>query len=129
MNIPDTFPPGKRPPVDARSETTTRKEGAMTAIRSIRRLEAADIPVMPLHTIETLLDDPHLEDVGLFEVMEHPTEGPVRIVGCPSTWSAHEPANRHHAPALGEHTAQILAEAGLSEAEIAAAAGTPVPAG
>ena len=86
-------------------------------------LEEADIPVMPLHTVETLIEDPHLNDVGLFQIMDHPTEGQVRVVGCPSNWSAHEPTIRHHAPALGEHTAEILAEAGLSEAEIAAASG------
>ena len=91
-------------------------------------LEAEDIPVLPLNTIETLLEDPHLQDVGLFQLMEHPTEGPVRVVGCPSTWSAHEPSIRRHAPALGEHTAELLAEAGLTEAEIAAAAGMPAAA-
>lgn len=86
-------------------------------------LEEADIPVMPLHTVESLLDDPHLGDVGLFQIMEHPTEGAVKVIGCPSSWSAHEPSIRHHAPKLGEHNAEVLAEAGLSEAEIAAATG------
>ena len=91
-----------------------------TSAEWLRLLEEADIPVMPLHTVETLLDDPHLADVGLFQVMDHPTEGKVRVVGCPSTWSAHEPRIRRHAPALGEHTAEVLAEAGLNAAEIAA---------
>ena len=86
-------------------------------------LLAGDIPVMQLNTIETLLDDPHLADVGFFQTMEHPTEGAVKVTRCPSTFSAHETSIRHHAPALGEHTAQILAEAGLGEAEIAAAMG------
>jgi crotonobetainyl-CoA:carnitine CoA-transferase CaiB-like acyl-CoA transferase len=88
-------------------------------------LEEVDIPVMPLHTVETLLTDPHLADVGLVQTMEHPTEGPVRVVGCPSTWSAHEPSIRRHAPRLGEHNAEVLGQAGLSTAEIAAA--TPMP--
>lgn len=91
----------------------------------LRLLEEADIPVMRLHTVETLLDDPHLTDVGLFQLMEHPTEGTVRVVGPPSNWSAHELGIRHHAPALGEHTAEILAEAGLDEQEIAAVVGAP----
>ncbi|TDR94994.1 CaiB/BaiF CoA transferase family protein [Enterovirga rhinocerotis] len=92
-------------------------------------LEEADIPVMPLNTVESLLDDPHLQDVGLFELMDHPTEGRVRVIRCPSTWSAHEPSIRRHAPALGEHNAEVFAEVGLSEDEIAALSPVPAAAG
>jgi crotonobetainyl-CoA:carnitine CoA-transferase CaiB-like acyl-CoA transferase len=86
-------------------------------------LEEGDIPVMQLNTIETLLEDPHLDDVGFFQTMEHPTEGQVKVTRCPSSWSAHETSIRHHAPRLGEHTAEVLAEAGLGADEIAALTG------
>jgi crotonobetainyl-CoA:carnitine CoA-transferase CaiB-like acyl-CoA transferase len=38
----------------------------------------------------------------------------------PSEWSASQPEYRRHAPRLGEHTREVLAEAGLSEEEIEA---------
>jgi len=83
--------------------------------------EAADIPVMPLHSVTSLLDDPHLADAGFFQMQEHPSEGRLRVMGVPGGWSGCEPAVRRPAPRLGEHTAELLREAGLSDGEIAAA--------
>jgi crotonobetainyl-CoA:carnitine CoA-transferase CaiB-like acyl-CoA transferase len=81
-------------------------------------LEAADIPVMPMNTLESLMKDPHLEAVGFFEVVDHPSEGRVRSMAIPTTWSRSSPQVTRHAPRLGEHSQEILAAAGYSPAEI-----------
>lgn len=81
-------------------------------------LERADIPVMPLHTLETILDDPHLNAVGFFKTIEHPVEGTIRQTQVPSTWSVTQPQAGGFAPTLGEHSHDILREAGFAEAEI-----------
>jgi len=86
------------------------------------RLEAADIPVMPMHTLESLMDDPHLKAVGFFETVEHPSEGRLRAMAIATRWSDSPPTVVRQAPRLGEHSAEVLAEAGYSAAQIEALA-------
>ena len=81
-------------------------------------LEKADIPVMPMHTLETVLDDPHLNAVGFFKTIDHPVEGRIRQMQVPSTWSETQPAPGGPAPTLGEHGRQILEDAGFTADEI-----------
>ena len=94
-------------------------------------LREADIPVFPAHSFETLMQDPHLSDIGFFGEMEHPGAGRIRTMAVPSEWSDTAPDTLAPAPRLGEHSAEILHEIGLSEAEIAAMAAsgaTQIPA-
>jgi crotonobetainyl-CoA:carnitine CoA-transferase CaiB-like acyl-CoA transferase len=81
-------------------------------------LESADIPVMPLNTLDSLMKDRHLEAVNFFEIVDHPTEGRVRTMAIPTTWSRSSPQVTRHAPRLGEHSREILAAAGYSPADI-----------
>jgi len=43
--------------------------------------EQIDVPAVPLNTVESLLDDPHLAAVGFFRQVEHPSEGTMRTFG------------------------------------------------
>lgn len=84
----------------------------------IAALEAADIPVQKMNSLEDILADPHLAAIGYFQQREHPTEGRIRSMAVPSEWSESPPQYRRHAPGLGEHTREILREAGLDQAAI-----------
>lgn len=81
-------------------------------------LSQADIPVMPMHDLDSLIDDPHLAAVGLISSFEHPSEGVLNSVNVPATWSRSQPSPGRPAPRLGEHSAEVLREAGLSQETI-----------
>ena len=91
---------------------------ARTSAEWLTLLTQADIPAAPVHTIESLLADPHLDDVDFFQIEEHPTEGKVRAMRTPMRFSATPAMNRRPTPHVGEHTVEVLREAGLSTAEI-----------
>ncbi|MBM3357220.1 MAG: CoA transferase [Betaproteobacteria bacterium] len=84
----------------------------------LRELAAADIPVMRMNSLDDILRDPHLAAVGYFGRVEHPTEGALRALAVPTRWSETRPGYRRHAPRLGEHSRELLAEAGYSEADV-----------
>jgi crotonobetainyl-CoA:carnitine CoA-transferase CaiB-like acyl-CoA transferase len=84
----------------------------------IAALEKADIPVQRMNSLTDIVEDPHLEAIGYFRTVEHPTEGSIRTMAVPSEWSESAPGYRRHAPRLGEHTREVLREAGLADPEI-----------
>jgi len=83
-------------------------------------LEKADIPSMVVNDLDQLFDDPHLKETGFFQTREHPTEGTIRTTASPFAFSATPTDYRRHAPLLGADGREVLAEAGLSNEEIAA---------
>ena len=93
----------------------------MTKQTTAHWLEAfgrADIPVQRMNSLEDILRDPHLNAIGYFKPIDHPTEGKLRSMKVPSEWSETKPEYRRHAPRMGEHTREVLREAGYSDAQI-----------
>lgn len=78
--------------------------------------DGASIPCMPVLSLEDLPEDPHLADVGLFREAEHPSEGPYLSIRPPVSFSGSEFRIDRHAPALGQHTSEILDELRLADA-------------
>lgn len=85
-----------------------------TSAAWLARLAGAGIPASRLQTVEELANDEHLRQTGVVAFEEHPTEGRIRTLGVASRWSGGTPAARGHAPRLGEHSGEVLAEAGVA---------------
>ena len=89
-------------------------------------LGGAGMWVGPVYSYQDLVDDPQIAHNGTFVEYEHPTEGLVKTPGFPYKFSATPPAITRGAPLTGEHTREILAEAGFDgdaiEAMLAAGA-------
>jgi crotonobetainyl-CoA:carnitine CoA-transferase CaiB-like acyl-CoA transferase len=88
---------------------------AATAIQKstaewMQLLGDADIPHAPVLAPRDLLADEHLRQVGFFGEQDHPSEGALRCLGIPVTFSRTPPSVRRAPPRLDEHRAEILGE-------------------
>ena len=84
----------------------------------LEMFDKADIPAMPVRTLEELLDDPHLRATGFFTEREHPTEGPITTFASPLDFEKTKVEFRRHAPRIGGDGEEVLREAGGSDKEI-----------
>ncbi|MGI9494088.1 MAG: CaiB/BaiF CoA transferase family protein [Geminicoccaceae bacterium] len=81
-------------------------------------LKEAEIPAGPVNRLEDLREDAHLQAISFFRPFEHPSEGAMEIPDTAyrfdrKTLPVHQPQ-----PRLGEHTEEVLLEAGLSADEV-----------
>jgi crotonobetainyl-CoA:carnitine CoA-transferase CaiB-like acyl-CoA transferase len=82
-------------------------------------LRDAGVPSAAVRTITEALGDPQLAAREMVVPLEHVTSGSIRVLGTPLKLSATPASIRTPPPALGQHTAAILLELGLSQAQIA----------
>ncbi len=93
-----------------------RLVGSRANAEWLAALDRTDIPHAVLNDLEDLLDDPHLAATGFWRMLEHPTEGAVRLPANPIEMPASPPEIRRLPPRLREHTAEVLREHGFTEA-------------
>lgn len=84
----------------------------------IEVLRAADLAVMPCHTLETLTEDPHLKSVGLVEYEDHPTEGRTASIRASIRVHGQTLDRRATAAPCGWDTEDILTVLGFSADEV-----------
>ena len=81
------------------------------------RLEEEDVPCAPVMAPEHVVAHPQVAANATIEIAEHPVMGRMRRPRPPARFSAVPAGVSRHAPALGEHSEEVLAELGLSEGE------------
>lgn len=92
----------------------------------VQIFQARGMTVAAVNTIEDLVEDPHLRVRGYFQRLAHPAIGSALYPGLP--WLMHNTpgALDRPAPQLGQHNAEVFAEAGVAAREIATLAGAGV---
>jgi len=92
--------------------------GTRTKADWIERFDAAGVPAGPVHSIGEALSHPQTLARGMVVDLVHPTAGPTKAIGCPVHFSATPTSVTRPAPLLGQHTREVLAAHGYSDAAI-----------
>ena len=82
-------------------------------------LNAAGVPAGPVNTVPAALAQPQVAAREMVVEVEHPVAGTLKMLGSPLKLSAQPTSIRRPPPVLGEHTDEILAEAGYTAAQVA----------
>ena len=82
-------------------------------------LDANGIPCGPINDYAQVFADPHIVAREMAVAVDHPTLGRIRTLGSPLKMSATPPIVGRRAPLLGEHTEEVLRDAGFTDDEIA----------
>ena len=83
------------------------------------KLERAGVPAAPVQDIAQVVSDEQTAALGLLQSLPHPAIPDLRLVGMPLTFDGERLEYRSPPPALGEHSREILRDAGYAEDEIA----------
>ncbi len=96
----------------------TAKFAAETLASLVEKLERLSIPFGPLAKPGDLFDDVHLNAAGGLLDVHLPTGTHAKIPGIPLEMNGHKPGLARQPPHMGEHTREVLMEAGFSTSDI-----------
>ena len=84
------------------------------------RLTAAGVPAAPVADIADVATSPQTEALDFFQPLEHPTIEGLRLPVLPLSFGRERLAHTSAPPLVGQHSREVLREAGLGEDEVEA---------
>jgi crotonobetainyl-CoA:carnitine CoA-transferase CaiB-like acyl-CoA transferase len=88
----------------------------------LKLLRELEIPAARMSSLDEVLTDPQLAASGFFKRATHPSEGEILYTDLPVRFGGASTTSERLQPRLGEHSFEVLREAGLSDGEISALA-------
>jgi crotonobetainyl-CoA:carnitine CoA-transferase CaiB-like acyl-CoA transferase len=85
----------------------------------VNLLEEAGVPAGPIYNLDQVYNDPHVRARNMVVELDDPHLGTIKHIGVPVKLSDTPGTIRHRAPDLGEHSREVLLEAGYTPAEVA----------
>ena len=93
--------------------------GTRTVAEWEKILIGNEVPVARINRLEDVLQDPQVVHNGMLTTLDHPRYGEIPVVNNPIRLSETPGRPGRHAPGIGEHTDEVLAEAGLTTEQVA----------
>ncbi len=94
----------------------------VTSVRSrshwLKTLEAEEIPCGPINDYQEVVSDPHVQSRDMVVETDHPSLGRIKTLGTPIKMSETPLTPGRPAPLLGQHTDEVLRQAGYSDEEL-----------
>lgn len=85
-----------------------KKFKTKTKKQMLKTFEGAGFPFAPVNSLKETFDDPHIKEIGLVKIVNHPIAGEIKVVGPPVKFSNSINEIRSPPPTLGQHTEEIL---------------------
>lgn len=109
---------GREENKDARTRLTQEALMNFTSTDLIAKLEAHDVPCAPVLTRREMIKHAQIEANETLRLSTHPHAGQLRQARLPAVFSAQKKTSASPAPAMGQHTHEVLQQAGFSTSEI-----------